>query len=597
MLYMLKTTIQLCKFRDLAWDPRKDLLFLCLNYRDDVQSLRSQLDQKDVQELFLGTPFFSRLSLEEQRNCYHAILDREPPPVMMITPPAPQHSATATDEQQTQSNEKPQQKEVRSRYRKVSGPNGRNDSSQGVNQALRTKSADAVLLSQKHGGVSVPSTIRVVQDDSVKDPRVASAYALSVAQARRSMPNLATEAPHLALLNTSPHTRLAISDHNRRHSNIPAVGGSGKPDYFSPRDKSQLQYGTNFRPAYMDPKGEGHTTDPNGSPRQVHNLNPGPQLRTPEVLHSPTEGLQSQKGSLHETNQQGKKSPTKRNFHEVVDSDSLRTALNATKQMQNLSAQHRKHSSVPTLTPPQSVYELDATPKVQTQDPSQPPALIAELPATSTPSPTRGSLASTQLPHHPPSAAPSSPPSDNSPSVYSDSPSLPPWHEAAPAPLAPRARPRPVTVALDNLPLSLIAGLATSSHQRTSSADAAATPPQRPALRTNVSRYSRYYAQAAAKTPTQASAPSPKSSSANTSPERGDDTVYKAYRPSVVALTSPPLQMQMQTQTQLREREQGAGASAHKRDISHDSTTSQGSADLAIEYQAEMPEFERGYGK
>jgi hypothetical protein len=105
-----------------------------------------------------------------------------------------------------------------------------------------------------------------------------------------------------------------------------------------------------------------------------------------------------------------------------------------------------------------------------------------------------------------------------------------------------------------------------------------------------VSRYSRYYAQANA-----GQEQTSKPSSASASPERGDDTVYRAYRPSVVALTSPLQAKQMPVPAP----QKGAGVvvHVHKREVSTDSITSQGSAELASEYQREMPEFEHGYAK
>lgn len=100
MLYLVKTMVEFCRVADLAWDPRKDILFLCQHYGEQVESPRSQLDQRTLKKNFLGTPFFSRLSPEDQRKCYQVLLGTEPPPMMAITPPAPsshKHSASAPD--------------------------------------------------------------------------------------------------------------------------------------------------------------------------------------------------------------------------------------------------------------------------------------------------------------------------------------------------------------------------------------------------------------------------------------------------------------------------------------------------------------------
>ncbi|KAF2855540.1 hypothetical protein T440DRAFT_513650 [Plenodomus tracheiphilus IPT5] len=92
MLYLVQTMLHLCIARDLAWDPRKDIHFLCQNYSTQVQAVREKLDKKLVQRNFLGTALFSRLPREDQCNCYQVLLGKEPPPTMSISPPAPQYS-------------------------------------------------------------------------------------------------------------------------------------------------------------------------------------------------------------------------------------------------------------------------------------------------------------------------------------------------------------------------------------------------------------------------------------------------------------------------------------------------------------------------
>ncbi|KAF2789559.1 hypothetical protein K505DRAFT_420395 [Melanomma pulvis-pyrius CBS 109.77] len=97
MLYLVKTTLQYCKSEDLAWDPKKDITFLCQSYASEIEKIRHQLNQKEIQELFLSTPYFAKLSADDQRKCYHALLDREPPPIMSITPPPPQFGHRASN--------------------------------------------------------------------------------------------------------------------------------------------------------------------------------------------------------------------------------------------------------------------------------------------------------------------------------------------------------------------------------------------------------------------------------------------------------------------------------------------------------------------
>ncbi|KAF2690466.1 hypothetical protein K458DRAFT_105955 [Lentithecium fluviatile CBS 122367] len=91
MLYLVKTMIHYCNSQGLVWDPKKDMLFLCQNYGKEIEVIRSQLNARQVQENFLGTPFVSRLPPDVKRRCYHVLLgvDKEPPPSMSLTPAPP----------------------------------------------------------------------------------------------------------------------------------------------------------------------------------------------------------------------------------------------------------------------------------------------------------------------------------------------------------------------------------------------------------------------------------------------------------------------------------------------------------------------------
>ena len=90
MLYLVKTTLQYCKSQELAWDPKKDLNFLCRNYASEIQKIRQQLNQKEIQDMYLSTSYFAKLSPDDQRKSYNVLLDKDPPPLMSITPPPPQ---------------------------------------------------------------------------------------------------------------------------------------------------------------------------------------------------------------------------------------------------------------------------------------------------------------------------------------------------------------------------------------------------------------------------------------------------------------------------------------------------------------------------
>lgn len=95
IIYLVNTTVQLCNSQDLLWDPKKDLLWLCRKYGKEIQSIRGQLNARQVQENFLGTHYFSTLTSKEQGLCYQVLLGKEPPPSMLLTP-APQLASTST---------------------------------------------------------------------------------------------------------------------------------------------------------------------------------------------------------------------------------------------------------------------------------------------------------------------------------------------------------------------------------------------------------------------------------------------------------------------------------------------------------------------
>ncbi|KAF1830984.1 hypothetical protein BDW02DRAFT_601183 [Decorospora gaudefroyi] len=88
MLYLIKTLVHFCTVRDLAWDPCNDIVFLCQRYGKQIESVRSQLDQNAIQHNFLVTAFLTRLPFADQRICYQALLGHEPPPIMAVTPPS-----------------------------------------------------------------------------------------------------------------------------------------------------------------------------------------------------------------------------------------------------------------------------------------------------------------------------------------------------------------------------------------------------------------------------------------------------------------------------------------------------------------------------
>ncbi|CAE7199771.1 hypothetical protein P3342_010313 [Pyrenophora teres f. teres] len=86
MLYLMKTMLEYCTIADLTWEPRKDIVFLCQHYGEQVQSIRSQLDADLILNTFLRSSFFSRLSFGDQRRCYQVVRAQDPPPLVAQIP-------------------------------------------------------------------------------------------------------------------------------------------------------------------------------------------------------------------------------------------------------------------------------------------------------------------------------------------------------------------------------------------------------------------------------------------------------------------------------------------------------------------------------
>jgi hypothetical protein len=98
ILHLVKTTLACCSSRELFWDPKADIVFLCKAYPEEIEPIRSQLDQKELYEWFFLTPFFFGLPIEDQRRCSMALLGREfIQGRMSEIPRSPYTSATSTN--------------------------------------------------------------------------------------------------------------------------------------------------------------------------------------------------------------------------------------------------------------------------------------------------------------------------------------------------------------------------------------------------------------------------------------------------------------------------------------------------------------------
>ncbi|KAF2180060.1 hypothetical protein K469DRAFT_693527 [Zopfia rhizophila CBS 207.26] len=87
MLYLIRTTLQYCRSQDLAWDPKKDIVFLCESYGKDIAGIRHQLSQQELHDYFFSTSFFSLLlSVDDQRKCSQALLGTDRPETPKTVP-------------------------------------------------------------------------------------------------------------------------------------------------------------------------------------------------------------------------------------------------------------------------------------------------------------------------------------------------------------------------------------------------------------------------------------------------------------------------------------------------------------------------------
>jgi hypothetical protein len=573
MLYLVKTLVHYCRVRDLAWDPRKDLLFLCQHYGDDVQAVRSQLDQKAVQQSFLGTPFLSHLSPEDQRKCYQVLLGTEPPPTMAITPPGPpfahKHSASAQDVSskprspghkpspslnaqtssellspqplgkidalrhvpdvqiqvselpalpsshwRTPSDQATAGRDSRSRYRPISAPNSRNVSPAGpqiaVPQMKHTRQLSHQLVAPARNYQSHRASSYQLQPPKDSNPAHVGTHS------PKSMPNL----------NAGP---------------LPAYAFAKTP---------LLNYDAPNPHIYMSAAEVSATSMP---------LNPGPhrmssQIGTPAQRHSnlpiTDKSMPLQTMGAHQIKQE-----TRAELSSISMPD-LRE-----KQLRVINPDHGKNLEVPLQagSHPQgndmllAPVELDATCPIG--------QFIAELSADrATPNPDSHLDAhSSQQPVH------------NQPQIIStalhasttspqDSSTI--AQDATIRPLNPRTHSAPSTT----LPASLTPGGSSSHHRTTSTttSDATAIPT------TNASRYSRFYASV---TPPSSTPGSPQQ-------------MYKAYQPSAA-----PAAMTLSPQNRVSGAENGV--KGHKRDVSIESAGSgSGSEELAQSYR----DLLSGYG-
>ncbi|KAF1944405.1 hypothetical protein EJ02DRAFT_100022 [Clathrospora elynae] len=619
MVYLVKTLIHYCEVCDLVWDPRKYILFLCQHYGNEVQSIRVQLDQKALQHNFLGTPSFTRLPFEEQRRCYQILLGKEPPPVMAITPPAPQddyirsHSASELPRPRITSNNvsmapntqslsaflapprpgktrssRPVKnppsppvelaasskllsefpaaaRDSRSRYRPVSVPNTRYISPKSLQtgNSLRAQSMDLRHIFQQASGPTQNPPPYVIQQ-LVPNSGLLTASNLTpvamVPQAERPManPNAGFSDPFVC----NAFGRTDVANGNSpfqfpqcQYHALP-VEVSSTPAPYNPGQqhlKSQLGLGDGYIPMHTRVSSIPITHNP--TLPQTRSAHQGPQQFKTENSGAPLPEKQS--GTFHLVSPKKRDTPLSKSVPEV--SASRFHLVGDEGVYQPPPEPERPPPAVPAAEPKPSstVSKLAAAP----QENSIVSKLSAEIDAVLQINDNSQSSNYTLPTTFTGSTLEESPISllDVHISTQEHNTSRPPNSHTHPAPL---------TI----LPASLLIRQTIPRHMSPDT-----TPP---ITKTNASRYTRYYS----------SSPAPPAPS----------TVYKAYRP----LPKPP----PTTENSVRRQSLGIpedfaidGIQLHfdttyKRDASQVSGRSGDARKLALEYRAEMPDYEEGYG-
>jgi hypothetical protein len=599
MLYLIKTLVHYCRVRDLAWDPRKDILFLCQHYGEDIQAIRLQLDQKAVQQNFLGTPLFSRLSPVDQRKCYQILLGTDPPPVMAITPPQPpfghKHSASAQD-----ISNKPRISAHRP--------------SPSLNAQTSTELLSPPLLgkpdpSRRHTS-DIQTQISELPASTDTQQRSTSEQGTAARESRsryRPMSSINTQ----YVTPVDPHVAIPKTRHTRQFSHQLIAPTKVHQSYRA--SSYQLQPPGNLAPAPMGAHSSKSMPNLNAGPLPAYAFSQTPVLNPPNpLIYKSSVDISTTSAPLNSGQQhmksppalEGNLMPQQRHSNLRVTNQPLPLQARNSHQTQQPARAELSASPMPearatqlhVVNPDHSttveVQSRISSQSSQTSDlPVQAPVeldaecrigqFIAELSVDrATPAPEshrdahstqhqqqrqdhqHSSLQPNPLFHSstPLQASPVSPPDSSAPPITT---------EPALRPLNPRTHSAPSTT----LPTSLMPGGSSTHHRTQSSTTSASTA----IPTTNASRYTRFYASF---TPPSSTPGSPQQT-------------YKAYQPSPAAMTlSPPV---LSPDGVVEKRDVGSGGGGHKRDVSCDSTGSS-SEELAQEYRVVLPGFGEGYG-
>ncbi|KAJ4301594.1 hypothetical protein N0V90_003687 [Kalmusia sp. IMI 367209] len=602
VLYLVKSTVHLCNSQDLLWDPKKDLLWFCRKFGKEIESIRGQLNARQVQENFLGTKYFSTLSAEEQRLCYHILLGKVPPPSMFLTPaphqghltsaaarpPIPSHKSAPslrdniqqesgflrppipskskttngapsnafTTETQIALADLPRQnltseaaRDSRSRYRHSSAPttpNGsRNTSPEAGAHPL--KASVRSEHSQPNGRIYQAQSVNLQNVAHSSKPQVVSHGLVSISnkqtgvRSQKSLPRLNdTSMSAVPVFAHKPANNLTAPK-AKNHSTLALPTMNSEPN-MSPRDQSLKAQNNNSALALAS----GNQPQVVACTHPAHKIIAAhtSMIQPDRSSVAPTSVLPEVGGAKNEISSKGLAVVGPEGLYPTP----LKTTAQPAKSETTLPISQKQTGDVL----PGFVFELDAT-SPQVEPPSRPAPttpFIAELPADNNgpPQPIKATNQQVHTLPETPISPPQVPMSLASTPMYRDSPVSPPTTYRPFAsiiqPLNPELKGQPLKPELtppsfDSLPPSLMIGFrGAPHHSTTSTASRARASSQSSNSSTSTKKYQRYYS------PPNSREPSPNHVSTSTptsqqlSSKQGPVITYKAYTPPI----TPPMQ-------------------------------------------------------
>jgi len=548
MLYLVRTLLHFCQIRNLTWEPREGILFLCQLYRSQVEAIRCRLQPKIVEENFLRTAFLNKLPVQEQRKCYQTLLAQEPPSLKTLAPPQPDAIHT------------------------------------------RSQSASGVTRSQGIARASLPDFLCPPQSQNVKSSHMHTAQTTP----KLVQPTQPSPQTTFASKDSASRYRVVSAPNIRRTSPTdPGFAANPQAQAFSNKQlklqiptSSQHQRSFSHSVTNVDPVAMHQVGQQCLKPRPVstgtRTAQP-PAKHAPMVTNPPMPSTSSRHQIPRKTAPQSSSAPMpeqRSSRLHVVNPDGEAPACDESqgeKQKLHLVGSGGLYQSPPTSSKPSPAINKTSTasntslPAFEVNGTSPPNDILAELSANID--------AALQVSNHP---CTSPPPATIQPQEMN-------------RPLMPRAHSAPFTT----LPASLSIGNPSHRHSTTPQTSASAGS----ITRTNALRYSQQQPLA----PSLASIISDGLASPTLTP--APLSFYKAYQPNSAPTSPPNLDMspldsacaeynsQFANFGQVKDVDgMGHYFATQNQTGSHAVSKSFDSSQLAMEYRAALPEFEDGYG-